>query len=228
MERIIDLSGALKSGMWGYYSLPGLENTIPHVTVEPIATVEKDEFFASRITFSSISGTYLEAASHIVEGGRNLDEHKIEDFIKPAKLIRIPYVEGKDEITREMLLKHAPKIETGDALIIDTGWWRYWNQPGYVSDSPSYSHDALQWVIDQKISILCVDITCIEAAWNDDELAGEKGGLLGALFGSGALLAAPLVNLGVVKGPVGRIYCLPLSVEGTSGAPARIVYIEEE
>jgi len=47
------------------------------------------------------------------------------------------------------------------------------------------------------------------------------------MFKRGALLVAPLVNLQQIEGDRGMLYCLPLSVIGTSGAPARIVFEEE-
>ena len=227
MQKIIDLSGAVENNMWGYYSLPGLEDIIPGVSVETLATVEKDDFFASKIQLSSISGTYLEAGSHILKNGKTLDEYSVADFIKPAKFIRLPYLKAKAVVGKELLEQNAPVIEPGDALIIDTGWWRQWNGPGYVLESPNFSRDALEWILAKKISILCVDVTCIESAWSEGDDSDEKGGLLGALFETGALLVAPVVNLDEIKNTHGTIYCLPLKVNGTSGAPVRTIYIEE-
>jgi len=232
MKNIVDLSGMIENGLWGYDSLPGLENIVPQTKVETIATIAKDEFFASKIEVASISGTYLEAGSHMLEHARNLDDYKITDFIKPVKILRLPPQEPKAMINRKMFEDNAPEIHPGEALIIDTGWWRKWNKPGFVLDSPNFSTDALEWILQQKISILGVDVTVIEGAWTDE--AGEpdpgleKGSLLGALFETGALMAAPLVNLGEVKEDRGTLICMPLKVKGTSGAPARIVFMSEE
>lgn len=231
MAKIIDLSGMIENGLWGYYSLPGLEDLVPPVKVETIATVKKDEFFASRIELTTISGTYLEAGSHMLEGTRNLDEYEVTDFIKPVKILRLPPQEPRAMITRKMFEENAPVIKPGEALLIDTGWWRKWNKPGYVLDSPNFSTDALEWILEQKISILALDVTVIEGAWTDEEGEPdpglEKGSLLGALFETGALMAAPLVNLGALKEDTGTLICLPLKVKGTSGAPARIVFMSE-
>lgn len=230
MKKIVDLSGMIENELWGYYSLPGLENIIPPVKIETIATVKEQEFFASRIEMATISGTYLEAGSHMLEDGKFLDDYSVSDFIKPVNILRLQPQEPKALVNREMLVEKAPEITPGDALIIDTGWWRMWNKPGYVLDSPNFTTDALEWILEKKISILAVDATCIEAAWIDKEEEGAKpelgkGSLLGALFQAGALLAAPLVNLGAVKENRGILMCMPLKVKGTSGAPARIVFM---
>ena len=58
-------------------------------------------------------------------------------------------------------------------------------------------------------------------------MVAEKGGLLGMLFRKNVLLVAPLVNLDKVRADKGMLYCLPLPVVGTSGAPARVVFEEK-
>jgi arylformamidase len=226
MARMIDLSGALENGLWGYHELPGLEQCVPAVEVETIATVRKDGFFSSKILCSTISGTYLESGSHMLEEAKNLDEYTVEDFMKPAKLVRIPNQEAKALIGAEILETHAPLIERGDALIIDSGWSRMWNKPGYVLKCPNLLPAAIEWVLEKKISIFGVDIPCIEASWSEGD-EEQKGSLLRSLFQRGTLLLAPLVNLQELSKDSGQLICLPLKVKGASGAPARAVFIED-
>jgi hypothetical protein len=82
MKRYVDLSGMVENGLWSYKVLPGLENIIPPAAIETIATVKANDFFASRISLSTITGTYLESGAHIIEGAKTLDEYSIADFIK--------------------------------------------------------------------------------------------------------------------------------------------------
>jgi len=124
-----------------------------------------------------------------------------------------------------LLEQNAPEIDDRDALIIDTGWGKMWNKPGYVLQCPNFLRDALEWVLKKDISIFAVDVPCIEASWSEDK-EEEKGSLLARIFEKDVLLAAPLVNLDKIRGNTGTLVCMPLSVKGTSGAPARIVFIE--
>lgn len=225
MGKFIDLSGMLENGLWGYHELPGLENVVPKVQVETVATVKEHDFFSSRIVVSTISGTYLEAGSHILEDGKRLDEYSIEDFIKPVKIVRLPEQKAKGLIDDNLLDANAPAIEKGDALIIETGWGKMWNKPGYVLQCPNMLRSALEWVLDRNISIFGIDVPCIEASWSEDD-EEEKGGLLGEMFERGVLLVAPLVNLDRIKIDSGTLFCIPLSVKGTSGAPARVFFME--
>jgi arylformamidase len=226
MDKMVDLSGLLENGLWGYHELPGLEAIIPPVEVMTIATVKENEFFASKITVSTISGTYLEAGSHILETGKTLDEYGVSDFVKPVKIIKLPRQKKRALITGEMLEDNAPEIKKGEALIVDTGWGKMWNKEGYVLQCPNMVKSAIDWVLEKRVSIFGVDIPCIESAWSDNSV-NEKGGLLGALFKQGVLLVAPLVNLDKVEKTEGTLMCLPMKVKGVSGAPARVVFLQE-
>jgi kynurenine formamidase len=227
MKRYHDLSGKLENGLWTYQALPGLEDIIPEIRIETIAKVQEDEFFASKITLSTISGTYVEAGSHILEDGKTLDEYGIGNFIKPATIIRLPKQPEKTVVQDTLLAKHAPSISKGQALIVDTGWGVQWNKPGYVLQCPNFSQSAVEWILDHEPAICAFDVPCLESSWSED-VVEEKGGLLGMMFKAGALLVAPLVNLENIKSDRGMLYCLPISLAGTSGAPARVVFEEEE
>jgi len=226
MKSIVDLSGTIENSMWSYNVLPGLEEIIPKVEVETIATVDKNGFFSSKLTLSTVSGTYLETGSHILENKKTLDEYPLKRFIRPATVVKLPPQKQKALIDANLLIKHASKVEKGDALIIDTGWGRMWNRSGYVLSCPNYLPDALKWVLDQEISIFGVDVPCIEASWSEDD-EGERGSLLAELFMSDVLLLAPLVNLEKLNANRGKLICLPLSVKGVSGAPVRAIFVEE-
>jgi len=226
MKRYIELSGALENGLWSYQALPGLEKIIPDVRIQTIATVRENEFFASRLTMCTISGTYVEAGSHILEEAKTLDKYRVSDFIKPARILRLPAQKPKALIDEKLLASHAPgELRPGQALLVATGWGRMWNKPGYVLQCPNFTKGAIAWLLKHKPCICGFDVPCIESSWSED-VVEEKGGLLGMLFKKNVLLVAPLVNLSKARADKGTLYCLPLPVVGTSGAPARVVFEE--
>jgi arylformamidase len=226
MRTITDLSGTLENGLWGYHELPGLENVLPPFRLDAAASIEKDTFFSSRFSATTLSGTYLESQAHIIEGGKTLDEYPADRFILPARIVKLPPQPPKALIDGEMLARHAPKMEKGDALLVATGWGAMWNKPGYVLRCPNMRRSALEWVLDRGISLFGVDVPCIEASWSDDD-AAEKGSLLRRLFEMDILLLAPLINLERTRSETGTLICLPLKLRGTSGAPCRAVFVED-
>ena len=227
MRTITDLSGTLENGLWGYHELPGLEKVLPRFHLETATTVEKESFLSSRFSATTVSGLYLESQAHIIKGGTTLDEYSVDRFILTARILKLPPQDPKAHIDGELLARHAPRIEKGDALLIATGWGAMWNKPGYVLRCPNLKRSALEWVLEHEISLFGVDIPCIEASWSEDDSA-EKGSLLRTLFERDTLLLAPLVNLEKISSDSGTLVCLPLNLKGTSGAPCRAVFIEEE
>lgn len=222
MSEITDITGRLEPGMWDYRVFPGLAEVIPPFSIETMATLDEHGFFGSRIVTSTITGTYLEASSHVLADGRTLDSYAAADFIRPVRILRLGRLAPDALIDGAMLAAAAPPISPGDALLIDTCWYARWNEPGYVEQCPKMVPSALEWLLDQPIGLLGVDVPAIEAAWRDgDDTA--KGGLLSKLFARGCLLLAPVVNLDLIGADQGRLIALPLPVVGTSGAPVRAV-----
>ncbi|MDP8217196.1 MAG: cyclase family protein [Candidatus Theseobacter exili] len=226
MKKIVDLTGRLENGLWDYRKLPGLEELIPPVQIESLASVKKDGFSISKVTCCTISGTYLEAGAHMIEGAKTLDKYSVERFVQPVKILRLPKQNKNALIDDKILKENAPAIEKGDALIIDTGWGEQWNKPGYVLECPNFRRNALEWILEQGISTLGVDVPLIEAAWSEDD-EETKGGLLVEFFKSDALLIAPLVNLDKVPTGTGTLVFLPLFLKDASGAPVRVIYVQE-
>ncbi|WP_084639911.1 cyclase family protein [Kaistia adipata] len=222
MGQLTDITGKLEPGMWDYRVFPGFEDLVPPLRIETMGTLDTFGFYGSKFTLSSISGTYLEASSHVLADGRHLSSYGVDDFIRPAKILRLGGLAPDTLIDGAMLAAAAPAIEPGDALLIDTGWYRQWNTPGFVERCPKMLPSALAWILEQPIALLGVDIPAIEAAWTDDD-ASAKGGLLTQLFARGTLLLAPVVNLDQIGADRGRLYALPLPVVGTSGAPVRAI-----
>ena len=227
MRTLTDLSGTLENGLWGYHELPGLEDRLPRFHLQTATTVEKDSFFSSLLSATTVSGLYLESQAHIIPGGKTLDQYPADRFVLPAKIVRLPPQSPKALIDADLLARHAPAIGKGEALLVATGWGAMWNKPGYVLQCPNMTRGALRWVLDHEISLFGVDIPCIEASWSEDDTA-EKGSMLRTLFERDILLLAPLVKLESIPSAAGTLICLPLKLKGTSGAPCRAVFAGEQ
>jgi len=227
MRIITDLTEKLENGFWGYHELPGLEKLLPQFHLETSTTIEKDSFFSSKFSATTVSGLYLESQAHIINGGKTLDEYAADRFILPAKILKLPPQGPKAMIDGDLLAAHAPRIEKGDALLLATGWGTMWNKPDYVLRCPNMKRNAVKCVLEHEISLFGIDIPCIEASWSEDDTA-EKGSLLRALFERDTLLLGPLVNLEKTESQSGTLICLPLKLKGTSGAPCRAVFVEEK
>jgi len=225
-RRVVDLSGPLLPGMWSYNMLAGLGVELPEFAVDTVATREQQGFEAFSLSLSTVTGTYIETGAHMLSDMPNLSDLDPASFVRPAIVCHLERKGPEGLIQRHELEANCPPVQEGDALLIDCGWGEQWRSPDYVTGSPAFHVNCLDWLLAQPFSILGVDVPCIETARSRPDGSEEAGNMLVPLFQRGMLLLAPLVNLSVIRSARGELLALPLPVEGVSGAPCCAVFLK--
>jgi arylformamidase len=224
--KITDLSGPLYNNMWTYNALSTLGAGLPDFHAEQLATLRDQGFEAFGYSLSSITGTYIENAGHMLAGIPSLNSLDLANFIRPAVICHLPR-KGPDEVIHGAeLAANCPEVQPGDALLIECGWGVRWEFPEYVLHGPGYHPDCLPWLLNQSFSILGVDVPCIETARSRPDGTEAAGNMLTPIFEKGILLLAPLVNLDRIEARRGELIALPLNIRGVSGAPCRAIFRE--
>jgi kynurenine formamidase len=213
--KVIDLSGIIESGMW-WFGPP-----VPRVEFEEISSLERDGCISQKITFSTITGTYLETAAHMIKGARTIDEVKPEELICQATVVTVPQKSNRERITKEELLPMEKTFKAGEALLIATGWDRNWNKSDFVKESPYFSKNAMDYLLSKRISILGSDIVSF-----DDPHASHMD-FVEKFFRKDSLILSPLINLGQIKQKKIKLIAFPLKLKGLSASPCRAVGIEK-
>ncbi len=215
MRDLIDLTGPLHPGMWSY--APSMD--IPPFEQQRWATIEERGWEADWFAMPTLAGTYLETAKHLIHGAPSIDQIPPERFFLNATIARIPR-EAREHITVADLQATADSLEPGDALLVQTGWERHRdNSETFVLQSPHFDLDAMQWIVDRGVTILGGDMPCY-----DDPVGEESQGVNMVLFGAGAMILAPLVNLGTTVATRGRLTVLPIPLVDSCGAPCRAIF----
>jgi kynurenine formamidase len=226
MIKVIDLSGPFYTGMWSYNALSTLGVALPDFRSEQLATISNQGFEAFGYTMSSISGTYIENAGHMLKGIPSLSSLDVSSFITPAVVCHVRR-KGPDEVIHgDELAANCPTVQPGDAILIECGWGARWETPEFVLNGPGFHRDCLAWFLEQPFSILGVDVPCIETARSRPDGTEAAGNMLIPIFEKGILLLAPLVHLDQIQTPRGELIALPLNIQGVSGAPCRAVFRE--
>lgn len=219
MSALIDLTGRLEPGMWSY--APSIDG-IPAFEQKRWATIEERGWEADWFAMPTLAGTYLETAKHLIADAPSIDQVPLERFFVQATIARIPRG-PREHITVSDLEKAISTLEPGDALLVQTGWEAHRDDSEiFVMQSPHFDMDAMRWIVDRGVSILGGDMPCF-----DDPAAGEGQGVNMVLFGSGAMILAPLVNLGAMDATRGRLTVLPIPLAGSCGAPCRAIFSPE-
>lgn len=217
---MIDITGKIYNGMWNY------EEPFPRVHVRPLPQVDWVETRVYCEIFDGLhsqTGTYLETPAHLL-GDRSymLEDVDIARITNvDAVVLKLPsfLMDGVRRAITSKMLKQAEGsklIQEGDAILICADWGRYWRDEGYLANSPYFTVDAMDWIIQKKPSILGSDFP----RWENLE---RPEGFFPAFYNADILMLAPCVHLEQAESRRMKLSALPLNVSGTCCAPCRAV-----
>ena len=202
--QIIDISWPISSDMTAYKDKCEARFT-------DVATFERDHYRKSTIAMSSHDGTHVDAPSHFLQDGITIDQIPLETFIGPCKVVDLAHCEEKITLSDVA----GCDINAGDIILFKT-------KNSLLSPTAPFNPSfifidlhATQFLADKKIKAVGVDYLGIERQQPNHEtheiLLSRNIGLIEGL------------RLEHVVAGSYFLCCLPLSVRGLDGAPARAV-----
>ena len=212
--KILDISIPIRSGMpiW-----PG----DPAVTLTQISAIAKGD--SANITHLSMgvhTGTHIDAPKHFIDDGETVDQIPLQKLIGKVIVIEI---DKHVNVISEQILKSHPSIhrlvEIQKVLFRTRNSWN-WNQASesfninYVGIDSSGARFLSQF----RLDLIGIDYLSI-ASYDDTEIPHKT------LLSEGIILLEGL-NLFDVPEGIYQLYCLPLTIHGGEGAPARAVLID--
>lgn len=215
--RRIDVGGTLTHHLWAQSAIYPLAE----VTELPPPRPAPYRSYAQAVYTPMNASTYLETAAHLYPDRIKVADLPLDRLFTDAVVVKVP-LGPKGEITSAMIqqgLRAAGEtVRKGDSLLIGTGWDTMWDAPNYISDSPHFAAEAIDWILAQEVGLLGSDAS----QWDDG-----RQGFFPRFFQFDILLLGPLVNLGAVSRPRVRLVTLPLKLAGVCAAPCRVI-VEED
>jgi kynurenine formamidase len=150
----------LGSGPWIDLSYPIGPGTpcasiFPKPSFRKLKQQPRDPFNVTEFSMVVHAGTHLDSPRHYFLDGPAFDEIPLDRLCGPGVVWRIP--REPDQIIHVADLERArPELRPGDILAIDTGWSTRFGTEFY-DRHPSFSVEAAEWLVDQKIKILACD-----------------------------------------------------------------------
>ncbi|MBN2725863.1 cyclase family protein [Candidatus Mcinerneyibacteriota bacterium] len=180
-------------------------------SVERIFSVEKDHFAETRLSFSSHTGTHMDAPAHMIRGGKTLDQYDPGSFTGPGALIDVTAF-GGEEIPLDIFRHNKGDIRKSAYLLLYTGWDRLWGRPGYFENYPVLAPETALWLVSLPLKGIGID------APSFDPVEGSQR-IHHILLGKGLLLVENLTGLERVKGLNFSFSAFPLLYKEADGAP---------
>jgi kynurenine formamidase len=142
----------------------------PDIRIERAVYHAAHGVLSQRITTIMHVSTHVNAPLHLVQGGADVASMPIDLFFGNGVVLDIP--KGRWEyVTAADLAAATPAVETGDIVLIDTGWHKkYSDSQEYFGQGPGLAKDAAQWLIDRGARLVGVD-----TAYVDHPLATSLG-----------------------------------------------------
>jgi arylformamidase len=169
---------------------------------------------ATRIEITAHNGTHVDAPIHFIPGEKGVDQLDLEVMVGPALVLEVPA--GVNTITASIL--EGARIPPGTLrLLLKTRNSRYWadHVNDFQADFVGVEADAAEYLVSLGIKLLGIDYLSV-APYKRSRPTHE------------ALLKAHMVlleglDLSRIAAGQYMLYCLPLKIEGSDGAPARVI-----
>lgn len=189
----------------------------PAVVLEQVSSMDAGAHDnVSRLACGVHTGTHVDAPHHFLNNHQTVKSLSLDILTGPACLVRIP--DDVKVIGAEALEKAA--VPGGTLrLLLKTGNSRIWErrQKEFFAGFVGISEDGADWLVRHAIRLVGIDY--LSVAPYHQSVPTHR-----ALLAAGIIVVEGL-DLSAVSEGIYTLYCLPLKLVGSDGAPARAVLV---
>jgi arylformamidase len=163
------------------------------------------------MTLSVHFGTHLDAPYHFIEGGKTIDQIEPDLLLGPCLVVALPEVEKVIEPAHL-----AGNVQAGTKrLLVKTRNSSFVRAPSFREDYVAFSEASAKWLVGQGVRLLGLDYFSV--APYDCQPPTHV-----SFLSAGGAVVETLDLSGVEPGTY-ELCCLPLRIQGSGGAPARVL-----
>jgi arylformamidase len=167
----------------------------------------------SRISCSVHTGTHVDAPLHFLEGGAGVDKLHLEVLIGRVYVVELPDV----EVLTGEVLDNAGVPPRTRRLLFKTKNSSFWGagDKTFRKDYVGVDASGAEWIVRKGLQLVGVDYLSIASY----EQTAEPHRIL---LKAGVVILEGL-NLSEVQQGRYMLYCLPMKIMGSDGAPTRVI-----
>jgi kynurenine formamidase len=163
------------------------------------------------------TGTHIDAAAHFIPYGKTIDQYPLARFCVPGIVVPTLGYRDDEPLDAEAFVRHLSLVPQHGAVLIQTGWDRYWDNERYLRH-PYLSRAATQLLLASGAGIIGID------ALNVDSTPQETDHAHATLLGNDVLIVENLTRLDqLTPGKLYHCSFLPLALTGLDGSPIRAI-----
>ena len=185
-----------------------------------------------QIVMNEHNGTHMDSFGHYIDkpGYEFIDKVPLNKVWGPCVTIDATFLGEHETLEREHVLeweKTHGSIRSGDGVLIDFGWMKYWalrpNESKFCHDFPGVGASAAEYFVEKGVRMVGVDTLGVDKDMADGDPAHH------ALLSNRIPIVENLCNLGKLHDKRGFFCALPLLIRDGSASPVRpIVLVDKD
>jgi kynurenine formamidase len=211
---LIDLSHTVATGMMQVASLPPVD------VCRVSSLAEGARTNGQRLQMSGHSGTHIDAPLHVFDELASIESFAADRFVGPGVALDVRKEPNEPVTVADLESAGKSLVRAGDMVLLYTGWDRYYGDPRYLTDYPSLTMEAADWLIEREVKLVALDMLSPDLPPNrrapDAQLVVHR-----RLLGNDVLIAENLTGVAAVVGRRLQVYALPIKIAQGDGAPSR-------
>ncbi len=189
----------------------------PKVELERVASMDEGAHAnVSRLALSVHTGTHVDAPHHFLNDGRTVESLPLDVLVGPGLVVRI---QDDVELITADILAAAGIPDGSERLLFKTRNSKLW-QAGARDFFPGFTSlpvEGADWLVEHGVRLVGIDYLSISPYKNSEPTHR-------ALLTAGIVILEG-VDLSRVEPGRYDLYCLPLKLAGSDGAPARAILV---
>ena len=190
----------------------------PALELEQIESMDKGAHAnVTRISAAVHLGTHVDAPHHFLNDGRTVESLPLDVLTGPCYVTQLP--DGVDEITEEVL-ERTEITSDMKRVLFGTRNSHLWarGETKFQTDFVAITEDGAEWLVARGVQLVGVDYLSV-APYGDSVPTHT------ILLKAGVVVVEGL-NLSQISRGFYDLYCLPLKIANSDGAPARAILIQ--
>jgi arylformamidase len=190
----------------------------PAVVLERVSSMDAGAHDnVSRLACGVHTGTHVDAPHHFLNDHRTVESLSLDILTGPAQVVQIPddvKVVNAEALERTLLPAGTKRLllRTSNSYI----WER--NETEFVTGFVGISEDGADWLVSHGIKLVGIDYLSV-APYHKSVPTHRS------LLTAGIIIVEGL-DLSAIKPGHYELFCLPLKLVGSDGAPARVILVE--
>ena len=190
----------------------------PALELELIESMDKGAHAnVTRLSAAVHLGTHVDAPHHFLNDGRTVENLPLDVLTGPCYVTQLP--DGIEAITAEVLDRTEISSEM-KRVLFGTRNSHLWakSESTFQTDFVAITEDGAEWLVEHGVQLVGVDYLSV-APYGDSVPTHT------VLLKAGVVVVEGLNLSKIVRGFY-DLYCLPLKIAGSDGAPARAILIQ--